>query len=255
MTANLGAAELEEGGGGGVTLFGVTLSTKILGIALAAIGVAGAAYITATITLPEFEKIDTTKSEIAKKEGNVKSMEQQIASKGDLTPKIEAAKQRNRDVLALLPEPQSIDVLLRDINAQLPSTVIISGYGITVPVEGSLESFQPGALTEGGGQYRTQTFALQFSSKYDDAINIMRNIERLRPQLVIRNLQMKQNDQIKPTETGNLSAEQLKVILDNLPPLLTVNLDLVAYIPLSEAELKAGEAAAAAAEAAKAPKK
>lgn len=246
MTANLGAADLEEGGGG-VNLFGFTLSTKILGIALAAIGVAGAAYITATITLPEFERIDQTKAGIAQKQGSIASMEQQITSKGDLAPKIEAAKQSNRDVRSLLPAPESIDVLLRDINAQLPTTVIISGYGITVPVEGSLESFQPGALTEGGGQYRTQTFALQFSAKYDDAIDIMRKIERLRPQFVIRNLQMKRNEQIKPAETGTLTADQLKVILDNLPPLLTVNFDLVAYIPLSEAELNAQEAAAAAA--------
>ncbi len=248
MTANIRAStELEEEAGGGITLFGVTLSTKILGIILAVIGVLGAGYITVNLTLPLKDQLDKQQAEIEVKKVSVTQKQQQVNSKGDISSKVEAARARNQAALSLLPDPNSMDVLLRDINAQLPEKIILSNAIASLEIKNALEEYKPSAVvatTGGDTQFRTRTYSIQFSATYPEAIKIMRNIERLRPLLVVKNLSLKKNDKVFIRDT-KLTPEQQKAVVENLPPLLTTNFNLVAYVPLSDAELQAADQKAA----------
>lgn len=240
MTANIGA-EFEENTGG-VVLFGQTLSAKTLGIALGVIGIAAAGYIFVNYVQPLWTTIDSTKLSIADKTNGNATKTALIKQKGDLPQKIELAKTRSEVVLSLLPSFDTMDTLLIDLN-KLIKTSNVSPLQLTGEL---LESFSPtppsAILPE--GQYRTQTLSIQFASSYNDLIAILRSIESLRTLVVVQDLQLTKRQTVTLRNPGNLTAEQQKAQLERLPPVLSTTFKLVAYIPATDAEVKALAAAA-----------
>ncbi len=260
MTANLGAAGNIEGAPpGGIVLFGQTLGPKVLGILLGVGGVALAAYGTFNLTMPLLEKLDQTKASIATKEQAIAQKQGQINSKADIQQKIDEANQKYQEVVNLLPSPDNMDTLLRDLNALLPAKIVLQSPYATVQITGSLEEFKPSTPAAGPDdrKYNQRTFGVQFTATYPDALAIMRKIEQLKPLLVTRNLKLTPNTNLKAELSGNrqLTPDQEKAILANLPPLLTATFDIVTYVPLSQEEIKAQEEKAKAAEAAANPPK
>jgi type IV pilus assembly protein PilO len=245
MAANVGAEEIQ---GTGLTLFGRNISSKTLGIVMAVIGVGVAAYGTATFTLPLYDSLEQAKSQIAQKRTSVETKEKEVASKGNLPQRVVAAQQRNQEVLALLPNPDSMDVLLRDLYAQIPRSAIQVGTAGSVSVKNPLDEFRPtdsGATQGGDTQFRTKRFGIRFSATYSDSINAIQRIERLRPLLVVEDVKMVPNTSLNlaaGTGENAQSAEQLKALIAKSTPLLSTSFNLVAYVPLSGAELKALEA-------------
>jgi type IV pilus assembly protein PilO len=242
MTANVGADEFQTSPG--LNLFGISFSSKTLGIVLAVVGVGLAAYGTATQTLPLYDSLEQIKSQIAQKRTSVESKQKEVTSKGDVPQRVIAAQQRNKEVLALLPNTDSMDVLLRDLNAQIPQSVSLSSPVGPVEVKGLFEEFRPVSPDTKDAQFTTRRFDVRFSATYAEAIETLKKIERLKPLLVVQDLKMVPNTNIKPTVGGkDLSPEQQKAIQARLTPLLVTSFKLIAYVPLSEAEIKALEAA------------
>ena len=241
MTANIGA-DFEENAGG-VVLFGQTLSARTLGIALGVIGIAGAGYIFLNFVQPLWTTIDTTKTGIEAKRISIAGKNTQIKQKADLPQKVSAAKDRSEVVLSLLPNPDTMDTLLIDLNK------LIQPEGDTKLELGGnpLESFAPAPPSQiiPKGQYRTQTLNIQFVSGYNDLISILRNIESLRTLVVVENLQLTVRQNVTLRNPGSLTPEQQKAQIALLPPVLGVTFKLSANIPVSEAELKTLAAAAA----------
>jgi len=243
MTANIGA-DFEENEGG-VVLFGQTLSARILGIALGIVGVAAAGYIFVNFVQPLWTTIEATKAIIDEKNRIIAEKGTQIKQKADLPQREIAAKGRSKIVLSLLPNQDTMDTLLIDLNTLIKpssfSPAQLSGY--------LLESFSltpPSALVP-QGQYRTQTVNIQFSSSYGDLIAILRNIESLRTLVVVQNLQLTKKT-VTLRNPGTLTAEQQKEEIARLPPTLNATFNLLAYIPASEEEIKALALEATAAE-------
>ena len=245
MAASVGAEEIQ---GTGLTLFGRNISSKTLGIVLAAIGVGVAAYGTASFTLPLYDSLEQTKSQIAQKRTSVETKEKEVSSKGNIPQRVVTAQQRNQEVLALLPNPDSMDVLLRDLYAQIPRSVIQAGTAGSISVKNPLEEFRPtdGAATQGGDtQFRTKRFGIKFSATYSDSVSAIQKIERLRPLLIVEDVKMVPNTSLNlaaGSGTTTLSPEQLKALFAKSPPLLSTSFNLTAYVPLSSTELKALDA-------------
>jgi type IV pilus assembly protein PilO len=242
MTANIGA-DFEENAGG-VVLFGQTLSVRTLGIALGIIGVAAAGYMFVNFVQPLWTTIDTTKAGIDAKNKSIADKVAQIKQKADLPQRAISAKERSTTVLSLLPNPDTMDTLLIDLNKLIqPSSV--SPAQLSGDLLESFSPTPPSALVP-QGQYRTQTVNIKFSSSYGDLITILRNIESLRTLVVVQNLQLTKRT-VTLRNPGKLTAEQQKDQIARLPPTLNATFNLLAYIPASEEEIKALALAATAA--------
>jgi type IV pilus assembly protein PilO len=243
MAANIGADELQASPG--ITLFGISLSAKTLGIILAVVGVALAAYGTATQTLPLYESIEQQKSQLAQKRSSVEAKEKEVASKGNVSQRVAEAQQRNKEVLALLPNSDSMDVLLRDLNAQIPQSVSLSSPVGSLQVKGLFEEFRPEGEPKAAAdaQFTTRQYSVRFSATYTEIVETLKKIERLKPLLVIQELKVVPNANVKPLIGGKeLTADQQKIVQARATPLLAASFKLIAYVPLPEAELKAREA-------------
>jgi type IV pilus assembly protein PilO len=245
---NVGAASGIEEVGGGVTLFGVTFTSKILGILIGVGGIALAAYVASNYVMPLWDSVQSGQQNISKKKTNVTTLEGQVASKGNIAQRIEAANQQNKFVLSLLPSVDNIDTLIRDIQEQIPKTIVIAlPPDFSYELAGTLRTFQPTAPVI-GAQYNTYSFTVGFDGKFEDVLNTIQRIERLRPLLVVKDLKL--TKKALPTTTFKFSrpiaAGKEKDILDSLPPLIGADFTLQAFVPKTEEELKAAAAAAAA---------
>ena len=243
---NVGAASGIEDGAGGVTLFGITLTSKILGILIGVGGVALAAYVATTYVTPIWSSVQTGQTSIDTKTTNVTTLKGQVASKSNIAQKIEEANQQNTFVLSLLPNVDNIDTLIRDIQEQIPKTIVIAlPPDFSYELAGTLRNFQP-SIPVVGAQYDTYSFTIGFDGKFEDVLSTIQKIERLKPLLVVKDLKL--TKKALPTTTFKFSrpiaAGKEKDILDILPPLIAADFTLEAFVPKTEAELKAAAAVA-----------
>jgi type IV pilus assembly protein PilO len=246
MTANLSAAQQGDGNaGGGFSLFGLNLTSKILGIALAVVGVGLAGYGVTSFVLPKNDEITSNTQNIDKKKTSVTDLQKKLASKADVNQRVEAANVKNKFVLSLLPSVDSIDTLVRDINDQVPTTIDVSIPGVSFPLVGTLQEFTPKGVTD-SAQYKTYSYGISFDSTFPEMLKTIQKIERLKPLLVVKDLTLTKKaipaDVFQPDT--KIPEDKKKAILDNLPPVLTTKFTLVAYVPLTDADRKAIEAAA-----------
>ncbi|WP_055074486.1 hypothetical protein [Pseudanabaena sp. 'Roaring Creek'] len=245
---NVGSASGIEGGAGGLTLFGITFTSKILGILIGVGGVALAAYVATSYVMPIWDQVQSAQKNIDTKKDAIKTLEVQVASKGNIAQKIEEANQQNKFVLSLLPSVDNIDTLIRDIQEQIPKTIVIAlPPNFSYELAGTMRTFQPSASVP-GAQYDSYSFTIGFDGKFEDVLSTIQKIERLKPLLVIKDLKLTK----KTLPVANfkfsrpIAAGKEKEILDILPPLIGADFTLQAFVPKTEAELKAAAAAAAA---------
>jgi type IV pilus assembly protein PilO len=241
------ASGFADGAAGGVTLFGVTLTSKILGILIGVGGIGLAVYVATTYVTPLWDQVQAGQTNIAKKKADLTSLEQKVAGKGNVLEKIEEANKQNQFVLSLLPNVDNIDTLMRDIQEQVPKTITIAlPPDFSYELAGTMRAFQPAPPIK-SPQFTTYSFTIGFDGKFEDVLNAIQRIERLKPLLVVKNLKL--TKKTLPTDKFKFSRPIVqgreKDILDSLPPLLGADFTLEAFVPLTEAELKAATAAAA----------
>ncbi|MFM7887382.1 MAG: hypothetical protein ACKPCM_11970, partial [Pseudanabaena sp.] len=242
---NAGVISNDEGASGGVTLFGVTLTTKVLGILMGVGGIGLAIYAATTYVMPIWDQVQSGQNNIATKKSGLKALEQKVASKGNVAQKIEDAKNQNQFILSLLPNVNNIDTMMRDIQEQIPKTIVIAlPPDLSYEIAGTMRAFQPAEPVK-GAQYTTYSFTIGFDGKFEDVFNTLQRIERLKPLLVIKNLKLTKKS--LPSENFKFSRPiapgKEREIIDILPPLIGADFTLEAVVPLSEAELKAAAAA------------
>jgi type IV pilus assembly protein PilO len=238
---NVGAASGIEEGSGGLTLFGITFTSKILGIVIGIGGIALAAYVATSYVMPIWDSVQSGQKNIEDKKTKVTTLESQVASKSNIAQKIEEANQQNKFVLSLLPNVSNIDTLIRDIQEQIPKTIVIAlPPDFSYELAGTLRNFQPTGTID-GAQYKTYSFAIGFDGKFEDVLNTIQKIERLKPLLIVKDLKL--SKKALPITTFKFSrpiaAGKEKDILDSLPPLIGADFTLQAFVPKTEEELKA----------------
>jgi type IV pilus assembly protein PilO len=251
---NAGAtADLDNAASGGVVLFGITFTSKILGILMGVGGIGLAGYAASTVVLPIWEQVQSSQANIETKKQEVASLEAQVTSKGNVAEKIEQAKQKNEFVLSLLPNVSNIDTMIRDIQEQVPKTIVIAlPPDFSYELAGTMRTFQPIAPVD-KGQYVSYAFTIGFDGKFEDVVGAIQRIERLKPLLVVRDLKLTRKT--IPTDSFKFSRPiapgREQDLVNSLPPLLGADFTLVASVPKSKEQLEAEAAAAAAAAAPK----
>jgi type IV pilus assembly protein PilO len=225
---------LDEPAAGGITLFGFTLTGKVLGIIIAVVGIGGAAYGTYAVTVPLQEQIDATRSAITSVEGEIANLKTQVAGKEALKAKLAEAKRQNQFVFSLLPTIDNIDTLLLDLNNQIPPKTNVSIGQISLEIDSRLANFTPKGITE-ASQYRIFSFEISYDSTFPAAIQTIRNIERLRSFVVVKNIKLTKKavpPNLLTFPPGVLvTPEDNAKIIANLPPVVGVSFTLEAYVP------------------------
>jgi type IV pilus assembly protein PilO len=244
---NAGFAAGADEGSGGITLFGVTFTSKILGILMGVGGIGLGGYAAYTFVVPLWDEYQAGQLNIEKLKSSVQTLEGQVASKGNIAEKITAANEQNKFVLSLLPNVGNIDTMIRDIQEQIPKTIVIAlPPDFSYELAGTLRSFQP-AERKDEGQYYTYSFAIGFDGKFEDIMSTIQKIERLKPLLVVKDLRLTRKT--IPADSFKFSRPIIpgreKDIIDSLPPLLGADFTLQAFVPKTPEELAAAAAAAA----------
>jgi len=230
--ANL--ATFDEPAAGGITLFGFTLTGKVLGIIIGIVGIAGAAYGTYTLTIPLQEQVDATRSAITSVEGEIANLKTQVAGKEALKAKLAEAQRKNQFVFSLLPTVDNMDTLVADINNQIPPTTNVSIGQISLEIDSRMGSFTPKEVSN-STQYSTFSYDINFDSTFPAAIQTIRNIERLRSFVVVKNIKLNKKE-VLPTlltfpQGVVVTPEDNAKIIANLPPVVGVSFTLEAYVP------------------------
>jgi len=238
----------EDGAAGGLSLFGFTFTPKILGILIGVAGIGLAAYVATSYVTPLWEQVQKGQTDISTKKSGLLALEQKVEGKGNIVQKIEEANKQNLFVLSLLPNVDNIDTLMRDIQDQVPKTITIAlPPDFEYVLAGTMRVFQPAPPVK-GPQYTKYSFTIGFDGKFEDVLNTIKKIERLKPLLIVKNLTL--TKKTLPTDKFKFSLPiapgKEKEILDILPPLIGADFVLEAFVPLTEAELKAAATPAAA---------
>lgn len=172
---NAAASGTEEVVGGGLTLFGVTFTSKVLGIIMGIGGIGLGIYLATNYVTPLWDQVQSGQTNISTKKTAVGGLEQKIVGKGNVLAKIEEAKKQNQFVLSLLPNVDNIDTLMRDIQEQIPKTITISlPPDFSYELAGTMRNFQPTPFVP--PQYKTYSFTIGFDGKFEDVLNTIQKL-------------------------------------------------------------------------------
>ncbi|MEI6427614.1 MAG: hypothetical protein WCO45_04370 [Pseudanabaena sp. ELA607] len=256
-----------EGSSGGLSLFGVTFTGKIIGILIAVAGVGVSIAATVLVTLPLQDELAQKQNQISQKEGAITTLNTDIKKRNNIAQRIEEAKRQNSFVVGLLPSVDNIDTMMRDMSIQVPKTISVSIGPFEYQLQGTLGKFQPKTpeCTAGIGgasaaanapkpapapapapgaaapplppQYKVCVFEMSFDGKYSDILDTIRKIERLKPLLVVKDLKLSRKtiaaDKFKLSLP--VPEKEKQRIVDGLPPLLGADFTIEAYVPTAPA--------------------
>ncbi|MEO0539892.1 MAG: hypothetical protein AAFZ80_03390 [Cyanobacteria bacterium P01_A01_bin.105] len=202
-------------------VFGIELTPMVIGIVAAVVGVGLAFYLFNRFVQPERQRNQELATDIAAKEQQLATQEQQLQEIARLEEELELALQQRRNIYGLFADEESMDTLLLDINQRIQNSNAALGAvrnqirsrGIPpILVEAQLENYDPqgenvitdGSLGDGvNGVLKRQTYNIQFSGDFAQTQAILSNIERLEPLLLIRNFQVSSGEPVVETVIGS----------------------------------------------------
>ncbi len=199
------------------TAFGIELSPKVQGIAIAVAGIVGAVVLYTRVVAPVQQSVTELETRIADKELQLESQQASLAQQEEVQAELDQVIQQRVGIYSLLGDPSSLDTLLLDINQQIKAsngglTQLLAGrlattvqtlklLGASDPLvralyTADLRQFNPagdaGLITDGtygpelDGKLERQSVTINFISLFDQAQAILRNVERLEPLVIIR---------------------------------------------------------------------
>ncbi|NJK33685.1 MAG: hypothetical protein HC919_01350 [Oscillatoriales cyanobacterium SM2_2_1] len=244
---NAGAIAQE---GGGISLFGISMTSRVLGILIgvAGVGVAGFGYV--SLVDPLKTQVDGNEASIAQKKTAVDQLRADVARGATVDTELKAAQEKNAFVLTLLPSVDNVDTLLKDITDQLPKSIEVTLPPFSYRIPNSLQSFTlapPATILPAGQQFRTISVNIAMDAPFPDILTSLQKIERLQPLLAIKNFKLAKKaippEAFQLPEGFGLEESQKAALLESLPPLLTATFVIEAYVPLSAEEIAAQAAA------------
>lgn len=231
-------------------VFGIEFTPTILGVLIALVGLGGAAYLFIKMVNPVAQQNATLRTEISTKENQLISQAQQLEDIAKLEKALEDAMQRRRNVYGLFANEETMDTLLLDINKRIESSNAnlnalrgqIRDRGLPpILLEAQLKTFSPGekavisdgSLGEGiNGKLRRETYSIRFSGDFAQTQNILRNLERLEPLLMVRDFTVNSSKEVDETVIG-ASGE---IVIEPKAQLDT-SFQIDALIPTADADL------------------
>lgn len=258
-------------------VFGIALTPTILGILLAVGGIALAAYLFVSLVQPALEQYNDLKQKVQTKEEQVQQAAAIAKQIADANTNLEAAKKQRSEVLNLFSNESTLNTLLLDLNRQIetrnagvarleqqrlaacPAWVRgnveeLRRGGIELARKASLKEFTPDAKVSGvitdnaygslvNNKLKRQVANVNFEGNVNQTQAIFRNIERLQPFLVFKDVKIVIGDGTQATTNVNRLFEIRGNTIQFLPncqpePKLTTSFKLEALSPLSPEEAK-----------------
>ncbi len=201
-------------------VFGVEFTPTIIGILIALAGIGGAAYLFTKMVQPVAVQNETLRTEISTKENQLVSQAAQLQDIAKLEAALEVAMKRRRNIYGLFANEETMDTLLLDINQRIESSNAalvgvknqVRARGLpALLLEAQLQSFVPGEKVvisdsslgaDINGKLRREVYSIKFSGDYAQTQNILRNLERLEPLLMVRNFSINSGQEIAETVIG-----------------------------------------------------
>lgn len=226
-----------EGGANYPTAFGITFTPKVTGIALGLLGLVGAGYVLSTFVLPAWSEVQKLKADEATKQQQVDQQKSgQLERKlVDAELRLKQAESRKADLLQLYASPNDLKTLLTDLNKLFKSR--------NVTLNSFLPQGDPTPIADGSlgpavdNKLKRQTFQVELDGSFSDTHNLIRDLERLQPLIVMKNLK---TDLVKPDFTAKVIAtkDKAQLVPDKNDGLKT-SLTLEVLIPLTPEEIAA----------------
>ena len=224
------------------TAFGVTLTPSVGGIICGVIGVLGAIYLAVTMVFPAQEAYGQLKADREAKEAQLAQLQSGEAERtlANLEAQLQRSQALEPQVLSLFSSEETLNTLLLDLNRVInASNAQITSYTpeaeATIVDDGSL-----GELVN--GKLKRRSFNMEVNGTFVQTLGLMRDIERLQPLLVVKNL----SSQI--AEPPSYALSQNKLVIQSPPELQTI-FTIDALLPADPSEVSAAEGEEGAAEA------
>jgi cell fate (sporulation/competence/biofilm development) regulator YlbF (YheA/YmcA/DUF963 family) len=224
--------------------FGITFTPIVSGIALAVLGLVGAAYLFTSKVAPvkaKYQEAQTKQQEIQTQLDKTKSgnLDQKLASiNGELAEKA-ALKEK---ITAMFTNENDLDTLLLDLNTFI---AVNQGKLLKYTPEAKSSILEDASLGEEvKGKLKRQGISLEIEGTFSQTKAIIRDIERLQPLLMVKNY----SSSVSEKPTAILTSSNTEIV-SNQEAKLKTQLQIDAILPLSKEELEAAAAAAPPAEA------
>jgi len=222
--------------------FGITFTPTIIGGLVGGIGVLASLYLVLNVIMPAWDNYQQQQSKSNELKEQVEQKRLQAKKIKNAQAELDKVKQEQIKVLGLFADQNSIQTLLIDTNHLIESS---NGSSLSdnqpqakllkfTPIGGN----KPEIITDGSygelinNKLKRRRFDAQIVGTFAETQEIMRNLERLRPLLIVKNYQSSE----APVDKGG-------------PPgltLISTSFQLEALMPLTPEDMAA---------AAKAPKK
>ena len=219
------------------TAFGITFTPQITGIALGVVGAVGMVYVLLNFLMPAWSEYQTLKADQAAKQAQV---DQQ--STGEL-----ARKLANAEVQLQQAERRKSTILELYANSKDMETILYNFNNLFTARDVKLLSFVPegdpvviGDDSLGAdvtNRLKRQTYKIAMAGGFGQTHNLIRDLERLQPLILMKNLQ---SSLVKTEFPVNVvrDGEQVQIQPD-VSDTLNTNLTLEVFLPLTPEEIAA----------------
>lgn len=126
--------------------FGIELTPKVQGIALAVLGIAGAIFLFTRLVIPVQTEKTELQDRIEEKETTLANQEESIRQIEEVQAELDRVLTQREGIYSLLGDPTSLDTLLLDTNQQIEK----SNASIAGAIAGDLSQAQAATLTSIG---------------------------------------------------------------------------------------------------------
>lgn len=183
-------------------LFGLRLTPTVLGVLFALLGSAVAIWLLLNPVRQAWQTNQQIQAEIDEKREQLRDQAEIQAQIDQAQAELAEAEALRADVLALFADEESLDTLLIDVNARVLGADGLAG------TDARLERFElvqqsadtpgqdPELITDGSfgtalnNRLKQRIYNVEIQGSFGQTQSIIRNIERLRPLLVIQDLEM-----------------------------------------------------------------
>ncbi len=225
------------------TAFGITFTPRVGGIVFAALGLLGSVYLFLNVVKPAWENYQKLEEEVKNKQTQV---EQQKAIKLKIDQskeKLEQAKQKNKQVLSLFANDNTLDTLLLDLNSFVKSR------------NGKLTNFQPQPGQENevivndsslgaavNGKLKRKIYNVEMEGSFDQIQSILRSFERLQALLLVKDFKAEVSEpQALLVDKGKVVpviVNKNKTVVPGGKPTIKATFKLVTLMPVTGADAK-----------------
>jgi type IV pilus assembly protein PilO len=224
------------------TVFGVTLTPKVGGIAAGVVGLLAFGYLLLNQVMPLMEANGTLEADVASKEEQVKTQTASLGKMKQARQGLAAAKSRQTQVTNLFASDQSIDTILLDVNRLIEEKKLKLQ---TFEPKGPIEIIADSSLGEGANNLlKRQSYSVKLQGGFNNTKDLIQQLERLQPLVRITDM----NSKVEKLEQSVSVAPSGRVSVTRKEPELNTDFVLQVLMPRPAAELEAEAAAKLAAE-------